>query len=198
MLLHVARVAGMLAVSCNIYMLFWFCLSISHPLYLYGESKMLPHRWFKTARCILYFKVVAYRRHVFPRPFLLCLPPYLRILICGYSVWWAFWRILAAVHHPSGCYTLVADEVSYPPHTHTLCKSVFECLEKRYINAINYYYYYFSRIRDSFFLSTGVNCHAFVPIFNRVTMHRHIPTNNPPTCALFVDICTPCRELSLT
>ena len=55
---------------------------------------------------------------------------------------------MAAVHHPSGCYTLVADEVSYPPpppppHTHYV--KCFGCLEKRYINAINYYYYYMCR-----------------------------------------------------
>ncbi len=40
-------------------------------------------------------------------------------------------------HHPGGCYTLVVDE-EIPPHN----VERFECLEKRYINVINYYFYY--------------------------------------------------------
>ena len=44
---------------------------------------------------------------------------------CWASVWWAFWCILAAMHHPGGCYTLVADEgVIPPPHT-PLCQSLW-------------------------------------------------------------------------
>ncbi len=42
-------------------------------------------------------------------------------------------------HHPGGCCTLVVDEEIPPSH----CKKRFECLEKRYINATNYYYYYY-------------------------------------------------------
>ncbi len=39
-------------------------------------------------------------------------------------------------HHPGGCCTLMVDE-EIPP----LYVKRFECLEKRYINVTNYYYY---------------------------------------------------------
>ncbi len=46
-------------------------------------------------------------------------------------------------HHPGGCCTLVVDEEIPPPPPHNVER--FECLEKaekRYINVMNYYYYY--------------------------------------------------------
>ena len=51
--------------------------------------------------------------------------------------WCVFWRVLAAMHHPSGCYKLVVDEV-YPTNTHYVKR--FGTLEKRYtMQSIDYH-----------------------------------------------------------
>ena len=59
--------------------------------------------------------------------FLFCLMllfPHLNTL--NFSMRWAFWRQVPAVHHTGGCYTLVVGEVCDVSHTpHVKC---FECL----------------------------------------------------------------------